>query len=172
MLESVGTLFDGLGIIPMIIFAIGIIFCLIEIFVPGFGVFGILGSIFIVGGVIGRYFLDYDIQHLIIMVMFVITIIAIAILIMWFSVKHGMLSRSPIIENKTAISTSVDYDDKELLKLLGKITFAETQFIPTGRFTYNDESYCATSYGEYIEKGSKIQIVEVSGTTIYVKKVI
>lgn len=55
MWESIGTLFDGLGVIPMIIFAVGIIFCIIEIFVPGFGVFGILGIVFIVVGIAVRF---------------------------------------------------------------------------------------------------------------------
>lgn len=171
MWESIGTLFDGLGVIPMIIFAVGIIFCIIEIFVPGFGVFGILGIVFIVVGIAVRFLLDYDIQHLIIMIMFVLTIIFLAILIIIYSAKHGMLGNSPLIENKTAISTDYGKDNPEYLKLLGKTTFTDTKFLPSGKFSFNGESYAAISYGEYIEKGAKIQIVEVSGNTIYVKKV-
>lgn len=169
-MESLFSLFDNLGIIAMIIFAIGIIFCIVEIFIPGFGVFGITGTILIAGGIIFRYLLDKNIEHLIIMIMFVITVVFIAAIIMLYSAKHGLLGHSPIIESKTSISVNYSNDNKDFLKLLGKITFADTKFTPVGKFTLDGLTYEARTYGEYIEKGTKVQVVEVSGDTIYIKK--
>lgn len=171
MWESIATLFDGIGVIAMIIFAVGIIFCIVEIFVPGFGVFGILGTILIAAGIIFRYLLDFDMQHLIFMIMFVVTVVFGAALIMVYSAKNGLLGHSPFVENKTSISTSYSKDNKEFIKLLGKTTFAETKFTPAGKFVFEGETYEARSYGEYIEKGTKVQVVEVAGDTIYIKKI-
>ena len=170
MLELITSLFDGYGAIPMIIFAIGLIFCIVEIFVPGFGVFGIVGSVFIVSGVIARYLLDNDIQHLIVMVMFVLTVIGVSTIVMVYSAKQGMLGNSPLIENRTAISTDYAKDSKELINLLGKIAFTSTIFRPAGKFTLDGDIYHAMSYGEYIEKGEKIQVVEIKDNTIFIKR--
>ncbi len=170
MWESIASLFDGFGLIAMIIFAIGVIFCVVEIFIPGFGIFGIMGTILIAAGIIMRYLLDFDIQHLIFMIMFVVSVVFLAALVMVYSAKHGLLGKSPIIENKTSISTNYASDNKAYLKLLGKTAFAETKFSPAGKFVLEGETYEARTYGEYIEKGTKLLIVEVSGDTIYIKK--
>lgn len=172
ILDSFFSLFDNLGLIAMIIFAIGLIFCVIEIFTPGFGVFGISGIIMVIGGIVFRFFLDKNLEHLIIMVMFVVSAVILAVVMMFNSAKHGLLGRSPLIEKKTAISRNYSADNKEYLKMLGKIAFASTKFSPAGKFVYMDNTYEAMSYGEYIEKGTKVQIVEVSGNTIYIKRVL
>ncbi len=170
MWQSITTLFDGMGVIPMIIFAVGIIFCIIEIFVPGFGIFGITGTVFITIGVVVRYVLDFDIQHLIIMIMFVIAVVFLAVSIMVYSAKNGLLGKSALIENRTAIPLDYSKDDKEYVKMLGKVSFTETDFTPYGKFSLNNEDFVATTYGDYLPKGTKIQIVEIDGKTIYVKK--
>lgn len=172
MWESIATLFEGFGAIAMIIFAVGIIFCIVEIFIPGFGVFGITGTVLIAGGIVMRYLLSYDIEQLIFMVLFVITIVFLAAIIMLYSAKHGMLYYSPFIEEKTSISTTYSQDNKDFVKLLGKVAFCESNFTPAGKFVLEGDTYEARSYGEYIEKGTKIQVVEVSGNTIYIKKVV
>lgn len=172
MWESIATLFEGFGAIAMIIFAVGIIFCIVEIFVPGFGVFGITGTIFIAVGIVMRYLMSYNIEQLIFMILFVITVVFLAAMIMLYSAKHGMLYHSPFIEEKTSISTTYAQDNKDFVKLLGKVSFTETNFTPAGKFVLEGDTYEARSYGEYIEKGSKIQIVEVAGDTIFIKKVV
>lgn len=172
MFQSIASLFDGYGIIAMIIFAIGLIFVIVEIFVPGFGVFGILGSIFITMGVVIRFLLDFDINHLVTMVALVVIFVSLFAIIVFSSARRGMLSKSPLIENRTAIAKNHARDREEYIKILGKIGFAESRFLPAGKFKLDDEVYEAFSYGEFIEKGSKVQVVEVLGKTIYIKKVI
>lgn len=170
MFESVASLFEGYGALAMLIFALGVIFCIVEIFIPGFGIFGIMGSVLIATGVIVRFLLDFDVQHLILMMGFVIVVVFGAAVIMISSAKHGMLGRSPLIENRTSIPVGTNYDNKEYLKILGKVAFADTKFTPAGKFSLNNQTYEAISYGEFIEKGTKIQVVEVAGNTIYIKK--
>lgn len=168
MIESIATLFSGYGFIPMIIFAVGIVFIIIEIFVPGFGVFGILGSIFIALGIVVRFLLDFNLQHVVAMIAIVILFILLVITIVFYSAKSGLLGKSPLIENKTAVAKTIV--DKKLLDLIGKRTTAKTNFTPAGRFVIGEEIFEAFSYGEFIEKGTSIEIVEVVSRTIYVRK--
>ncbi len=170
MWESITSLFDGFGVIAMIIFAVGIVFCIVEIFIPGFGVFGITGTIFIAAGIVVRYLLDFNLEHLIFMILFVIVFVFLTAMIMIFAAKYGLLRNSPIIVANTSISTDYSNDNKEYVKMLGKIVFCETNFSPAGRFALNGDVFDATSYGEYYEKGTKVKIVEVNGETIYVRK--
>lgn len=170
MWAQIANLFTGLNVIPMIILILGLIFIIIEIFVPGFGIFGIIGSVLSLGGVIARMVMGGTIEQLVIMVLFVVVIVLISFGFMVFSANHGMLKRTPIIESKTSISVDYAKDNKELVKMLGKITFAETDFKPSGKFLYNGELFEASTYGDYISKGTKIQIVEVKADTIFIRK--
>jgi membrane-bound serine protease (ClpP class) len=175
MWEQISPLFEGLGIIPIIILIAGIIFCIIEIFVPGFGIFGIIGSAFIVISVVIRIILgitEEQIPSLVFMLMIVVTVIIGCVLIMIFAAKHGLLGRSPFVENRTSIS--VDYgkkDEKEMLKLIDKVGFAVTDFVPSGRFILNEQTFDAVSQSEFIKKGDKVKIVDFKDNMIFVKKV-
>ena len=52
--DEVVSLFTEMNLVPAILLIIGLIFCIVEIFIPGFGVFGITGSILLVGGVVAK----------------------------------------------------------------------------------------------------------------------
>lgn len=170
MWSEVISLFNGYGIIPMVILCLGIVLCIIEVFVPGFGVFGILGSVFTVGAIITRMILGASVNQFLIMVLSTISIIVLSIIVMFVSARFGLIKHSPLIENKTSVPVNYGKDDKKLLKLLGKVGFAETEFKPTGKFTLNNTTYEARTYSEFVEKGEKVQVVEIQADKIFVKK--
>lgn len=170
MWSDIVALFDGYGAIPMIIMFAGVILCIVEVFVPGFGVFGILGGTFVVSGIVARMIMGASLDQFLIMVLTSASLVVLSIIIMLISAKCGLIRYSPLIEDKTSISVNYGKDNKQLLKLLGKVTFAETEFKPTGKFNFNGETYEATTYGEFISKGEKIQIVEIKADKIFIKK--
>lgn len=169
MWSEIVALFEGFGAIPMIVMLAGILLCIVEVFLPGFGVFGILGLILSAGGVVARIIIGATLNQILIMILSSISLVVLAILIMVVSAKAGWIRRSPIIEDKTSISVNYGSDDKKLLKMLGKVTFATTEFKPSGKFDYNGESFEARTNGEFIEKGEKIQIIEIKADKIIVK---
>ena len=169
MWEAIATLFSGYGALAMIIFLIGVTLCVVEVFIPDFGIVGLLGGLFTFAGIIIRFVIDFNILHLVVMVLLVIAIIVIALFIMLFAARHGWLKQL-IIENKTTISPNYVKDNNEALGMLGHTGVALTNFAPAGRFVYHGKMYEALSYGEYIERGSKVQIIEVNGTSVFVKK--
>ncbi len=56
-------------------------------------------------------------------------------------------------------------------KLLNKVGFADTPFNPSGKLVCNGEIYDAISQGKFIEKGSKVKVIEVSENKIVVKQI-
>lgn len=163
------ALFSGYGAIPMIIMFAGVILCIVEVFVPGFGIFGILGGIFSVGGIVARSIMGATFAQILYMILVDVSLVCLSIILMIVSTRCGFIRHSSLVESKTSISVNYGKDNKQLLKMLGKTTFATTEFRPTGKFNYNGETYDATTYGEFIQKGEKIQIVEVKADKIFVR---
>ncbi|MCI5714592.1 MAG: hypothetical protein MR288_03070 [Firmicutes bacterium] len=169
MWEEFVALFSGYGVIPMIIMFAGVLLCIIEVFVPGIGIFGILGGIFSVGGIVARSIMGATVNQIIYMVLVSVSLVCLTIIFMIISTRCGFIKHSALVENKTSVSVDYGKDNKQLLKMLGKTTFATTEFKPTGKFNYNGETFEGTSYGEFISQGEKIQIVEIKADKIYVK---
>lgn len=163
------ALFSGYGAIPMIIMFAGVILCIVEVFVPGFGILGILGGIFSVGGIVARSIMGATFAQILYMILVDVSLVCLSIILMIISTRCGFIRHSSLVESKTSISVNYGKDNKQLLKMLGKTTFATTEFKPTGKFNYNGETYEATTYGEFIQKGEKIQIVEVKADKIFVR---
>jgi len=171
MLQQFVDLFSGYGIIPMIILFVGLFLCMIELIVPGFGIFGILGGLFIIGGGIARILMGIKLLQLCYLIVIIILVIIIAILIVAILAKIGILGKSPLIQDKTVVPTDYEKPTKEQKKLIGKVGFAQTVFKTSGKLVINGKVYDAISRGEYIEKDSKIKVVSIENNNIVVKKI-
>ncbi len=170
MWEEVVNLFNGYGVIPMVAMLFGVLLLIIEVFIPGFGFFGISGSVLSVGGIVARMIMGATLTQFLIMILSVASLVVLAIILMLISAKTGLIKYSPIIETKTSVPVNYGKDNKQLIKtLLGKVTFATTEFRPVGKFEFNGEMYEASTYGDYIPKGQKIKIVEVKADKLFVK---
>lgn len=164
-------LFSGNALIPMIILFVGLLFCMLEIIVPGFGVFGIMGVIFSIGGVVARIIMGVTWLQVLILFLLVVSITAITILLVSLLAKMGVLGKTAIVQEKTAVPTDYEKPTKEQKKLIGKVGFAHTDFKTSGKLIINGEIYDAMSEGEFIDKGEKIKVIEIKNNTIIVKKV-
>ena len=164
------NLFNGYGLIAMIIMLFGLLLCMVEIIVPGFGVFGILGTIFTLGGMVVRIVLGASWVQFACMVLLEIAVMIVTILLVVLFAKIGVLGKTQVVQNKTAVPVNYEMPTREQKKLIGKVGFAETVFKTSGKFKLNDVVYDAVSNGEYIEKGSKVKVIEIKNNTIIVKK--
>lgn len=165
------NLFDGYGLIAMIIMLFGLFLCMIEVIVPGFGVFGILGTIFTFGGMLIKIILGITILQFVSMVLLALAVAIVSVVLVVVLGKTGVIGKSSIVQEKTAIPKDYDSLTREQKKLIGKVGFAVTVFKTSGKFKFNDKIYDAVSSGEYIEKDSKVKVVEIRNNTIFVKKV-
>jgi len=164
-------LFSGYGLIAMIVLIFGLVLCMVELIVPGFGVFGVLGALFTIGGVVARIIIGATLLQILAMIILIVAVVVISILLVVILAKIGLLGKVSIIQDKTVVPTDYEKPTKEQRKLIGKVGFAETVFKTSGKLVLNGKTYDAMSEGEYIEEGSKIKVVAIKNNKIIVKKV-
>lgn len=146
----------------LVLLIMGFVFCIIEGFVPGFGVFGILGMLMEVAGVVTYAILNNNIVHIVILLLIVLLVFLILFFIFVRSARYGILSKTPLIENETAVST--DYVKKErdtLNHLIGKQGIAITDCRPTGMVKISDFQCEVRARNKIIRKGDTVEVVEI-----------
>lgn len=171
LVSEISSLFVDMHWVVILLLCLGVIFCIVEAIVPGFGFFGIAGMVCEVAGiVVHAIFSGSAIQ-----VLFLVLIIGIAtlllILIFVNSAKHGLLSKSAIVENKTALPK--DYKQKaenELKTLIGKEGLTLTECRPVGKIRIGQDSYEAQSIGAVIMKGEVVKVVDIQDARIMIDK--
>ena len=164
------SLFTEMNLVPAILLILGLIFCIIEMFVPGFGVFGITGGRCLLGGVVAKMLYGGTVTQLFILLFLIAIVLLIIFGIVVWSAKRGVLSRSPLILKETALPENYDQVDAKLEKLIGQEGITITVFRPQGTLQIGDKFYDAISIDEYLERGTRVKVVELQGSTLYVKK--
>lgn len=174
MWEQIVLLFTEMGIVPAICLLAGLVLVVIEIFQPGFGVFGSLGGILTIVGIALRVANSGSANPfaiLFLLLLFISLIIIAAFLIMVKSARYGWLKRTPIFDEGTAISSGFSEGTKDFNFLIGKKGITTTNLRPSGYASIEGENYDVTAEGFYIQKDELIRVVGVEGVRIIVKRV-
>ena len=166
----------------IILFVVGIVLLAVEIFViPGFGVAGVGGIIFIVGGLalslVGNIGFDFsDVPTSDMIQSFSTVIIAISVsfpLAIWLGKR---LFVNTTIGDKLALvaeqksSEGYTVSQPEFNSLVGSQGVAETILRPSGKVRIGTEVYDAVAQVSYIEKGEKIRVVMHENSNLVVEK--
>lgn len=146
--------------IAIILIVIGILLLIAEIFIPSFGITGIVGIAAIIGGVV----LTSDTIMGGILLFSVILVISIVLMVL--SYKIFASKRSPLILNA---SVKDDTSDDQKKVFVGKNGVALTPLRPAGTADVEGVRLDVMTQGEYIEKGNNIKVVSVKGKKIFVK---
>lgn len=148
--------------IAIILIVAGIILLVAEIFIPSFGVTGILGIIAILGGVMltAKTFMGG--------ILLFSAILVGTIILMLLAYKIFASKRSPLILGK---SVEDDHADEGLAAFVGKTGEALTILRPAGTADIEGVRLDVITQGEFIEKGDKIEVVKTQGKKIFVKKI-
>lgn len=166
------------SIIEIVLFIAGVVLLIVEIFVvPGFGVFGILGVIFMVSGLFLGLLADFplidwsDISFALIQLAlsFIATGILMFILTK-FLPKSDMWNRLILVKD-IAGGSGYTSSEPEFGHLVGLKGEAMTDLRPSGTIKIENKRYDAVTGGEYIIKGSKIVIMTVAGSKVVVEEV-
>ncbi|MEE4198120.1 MAG: NfeD family protein [Bacteroidales bacterium] len=169
----------------MVIFVVGLILIILEIFViPGFGVAGISGIILAFTGLVLSmvdniiFEFEFHSMEALGMVLKSFMIVAISIFIAFIAslyLSQKVLTSNTfswIVLNSTQKKeegyVGVDSSQRELI---GKRGTALTNLRPSGKVEINDEIYDAKSEIGYIEKGKEVKVINYSSGQIYVVKV-
>ena len=158
---SVGTLI----MILCYVFGTGLI--VLEAFMPGFGVAGIAGIILEIAAII---FTNtwFGLSWSLIATFIVLLFIGITVFLSYRSAMKGRLSKSALILKDTEDSVAAGQDAQNWLNQKGEVvtTLRPAGFIEIGGVRLN-----ASTSGEFLPKGTPVQVTGVEGNHLVVRRI-
>ena len=155
--------------LPIILFFLtGIVFLVLEVFTPGFGIAGIAGIIAEILCIVAAYQTHGGLAALGV-TLIVLAVIAIVVSLMLKSASSGKLSRSGIILNHEETPEKGYVSTQDAQVFLGKEGITQTVLRPTGIATFEGIQLDVITQGEFVEAGSRVRIEKVEGARIVVK---
>lgn len=156
-------------LIPIIICVlVGVILLVVEMFMPGFGIPGISGSILLLAGIVMTWY-EYGAKVGLGMAIAVLAVLGIVISISLKSINSGKMNSALIL--KDAVNDGGKSEREEMQLLVGKEGKTVTALRPVGAAEFECGKLNVQGDAEFIEKGVAVRIMRVDGTTIYVKRV-
>lgn len=142
---------------------LGVILLLAELFMPGFGVFGVFG---ILAFCIGSLILAYNYGTIALIIALIVLVIIILIFFYFFRKKR--------IFNKVVLKdclNSKSFDDEYLKGLIGKVGITVTTLRPNGKVDFGGKIEEVFSEGNFISNGVKVKVIDIQGKNVIVKQI-
>jgi membrane-bound serine protease (ClpP class) len=173
-------LLGTVGSLELILFVLGLVLLILEIFViPGFGIAGVSGIVLIVASLVfsmqGFVLPEFEWQkglfrrNLLVVSMSTVSAFVVFAVLAYALPQLRLFSRLTL---STAQSTEEGYtaQSRDELGLLGKRGRVITTLRPVGKAEIGDEQYYVETEGEFLEVGSEVEVIEVSGNRIVVRR--
>jgi len=161
-------LFETIETVSIVLFVVGMVFLMIELFAPGFGIFGGLGLVALVLCIL---FQAKTVAEGLLLFVIVGVIVVILALIAARSFNRGWLYRSSLVlkdaEDKDAGYVARD----DYSRFTGKNGLSLTPLRPAGTAEIDGEKADVVTEGEFIPKGARIQVLKTVSGRIIVKQV-
>ncbi len=170
--QEIGIFFSTINAVAVICLVAGLVFIIVEIFQPGFGIFGTLGIILCIASIFIHVSAGHGtpLAQAFIMIFIICISIISAFLVMLSSAKKGWIFRSPIIQKGSVLGNGITEGTKDYTSLIGSIGIATTDLRPVGRAQLGEEIYDVVADGFYIAKGEGVRVIGVEGVKILVKR--
>ena len=148
----------------LICFLLGLIFLIVEVFMPGFGLPGITGIVLEVASIVMTFFKHGGLAAL------VITLIILAVIAISISLALRKLPKSSVIltETESAAEGYVAVQDMEVF--LGKEGLTTTTLRPAGMAEFDGVKLNVQADGEYIPKNVPVRVERVEGVRVVVRR--
>ena len=151
----------------LILFVIGMILAGVAIIVPGFGIPEIGSVIFIFAGVILAVDSVSTALFSLSIAIILTTIISVMLVKLGFRSKH--LNKIVLQSNHSSEKGFLSTDS--MCNYLDKEGIADTELRPSGFITIDGERLDAMSESDLIFKGSKVKVVKIEGSKIFVRRI-
>ena len=138
-----------------------------EIYVPG-GILGALGGLALLGAIIIGFRVEaFGTQGAIISA-FIILATVVAGMFFWLK----FFPETPMGKKLSLSSSTADYKayDETHQKLTGQIGEAVNNLRPSGIARLDDKRIDVVANGSWIEKGSRVKVIDVTGNRVVVRK--
>jgi membrane-bound serine protease (ClpP class) len=154
----------------IILIAIGVILVFIEIFIiPSFGPIGIIGGILMIAGVVLAGYRN-GIQSALVYgsITFLMTII-LCVVGFWLIPKTN-LGKSFVLHTSEHKEHGFSSSSDEFQNLVGKTGKVITPLRPAGTILIEKDRFDVLTKGEFVKKGSVVEVVKVEGNRIIVRE--
>ncbi|MFA6867391.1 MAG: NfeD family protein [Clostridia bacterium] len=170
-----GLLFSNMQWFVIVCLIVGLVGLFIEIFQPGFGIFGIGGVILLIISVILRAIFhspEDDVVTQSFQLLLCITVIMIFAFALFIIGNHkNWWKHSSIYQRNTAVDTEFSEGTKDFSNIIGKKGLAATDLHPAGKMKIENTVYDVVTENFFVEKNSEVEVVGVEGVKIIVKKI-
>ncbi len=165
------------SIVEILMFLIGLGLILLEVFViPGFGIAGISGILLVIASLFlslvgADPFIDMEAVSMAIIQLTLALVLSLILIILLakFLPKTNIFKKFVLsIEEKSSEGFRSHTTSKEMIGKNGK---AITDLRPSGTAEIDGKRVDVVTDSEYIDKGSEIEVIEVEGIRVVVKKV-
>ncbi|NLN45964.1 MAG: hypothetical protein GX153_05290 [Clostridiaceae bacterium] len=161
------SFFDNIETLPAILFIVGILMLVAEIFTAGFGVAGGTGLLLLVVGIVLTAETLFEAA---VMIVILLLIVAIVLWVILRSAKKGKLSRKLILWSSTrkedGFSSTADTSS-----LIGQEGVAITVLRPAGTGDFDGQRMDVVTEGAFIAQGTRILVIRTEGRRIVVRPV-
>ena len=157
-------LLTGVSIVSVVLFVIGISLIIAEMFTPGFGITGTLGVIVLA---IDIFITAKTVRQGIILTVILFILVSIIFVIFMVMASKGRLPAKMILQESTGAEAGFS-SAEDFSYLLGKTGTVITVCRPAGNADFDGKKLDVVTRGEYIAKGTKVEVIEVEGNRIVV----
>lgn len=155
-------------IAAIILLVLGLLFIVLELFVPSAGILGILAGVCLTAGIVMGFFHSFPTGVVMLLVVVLAMPIVLALMIrIWPSTPIGrrILVKPPTKDEVLPVGNHLD----ELRETLGKVAIAKTKMLPSGIVVIDQRQFDAVCEGFAVEPGDKVRVVAVRSNRLYVQ---
>lgn len=157
---------EAMNWIGILLLIAGFVLVGIEMVLPGFSVPGVSGIICLVAGV---FLLADTVTEAVFITIAVLALLGVLMAVILWLLSKGKL-RSPIILKEEQRKDEGYLSSSDLKYLLGRQGTAVTDLRPAGIGSFDEVKFDVMSEGNYISKGTAIEIIRVEGSKLVVKE--
>lgn len=149
-----------------LVFVLGIVLLVIELYVPDFGIIGLIGFIAMI---IALYYRIGDSVDLLLMGLASLTVAVVVAIVL---LKMGkQLNISPMFILETSMNKESGYSsERDLSFLKDQVGVAMTDLRPVGRAKFEEKIYDVISTEEMIPNSAVVFVERVQGSKVYVRR--
>jgi len=175
------ALLGTVGSLELILFVLGVVLLLLELFViPGFGITGITGIVLIVASLVlsmqGFVLPQFEWQkgmfrrNLLVVSLSTVSAFAIFGILAYSLPQIKLFSRLRLEAAQSAEEGFTVQTREEEQRLIGKRGVAVTTLRPSGKAEIGDEIVYVETDGEFVEAGQSVEVIGVSGNRVIVRR--
>lgn len=156
---------------PLLLVAVGVLFLVLEMFIPSAGLLGVFAAIsFATAVVVGFLHNAYTGASTAVLVSIIVPVFLMLFIRYWPSTPIGrrmLLRRDPETDEHTAL----DDEEERLRTLVGKRGRAKSKMLPSGAVIIDGEVYDAATEGLALEAGQPVEVIAMRFKRLVVRPV-